>query len=153
MRHLIPAFLTLALVACQTTPEESATAPRVATGNGTLNWIQTDGATRKGATFTFSEVRIEGNGWLVMHPFRDGKPDGSVYVGATYLPSGENRDVSITVDSEPETDTMFIVMLHRDVNENREFDFIFVDEVHVLDKAVFEDDVMIAHAIRAPAEE
>ena len=45
---------------------------------------------------------------------------------------------------------MFIVMLHRDVNENQEFDFVFVDSVNVLDKAVFEGCTMIAHAIPAP---
>ncbi len=36
--------------------------------DGEKNWIIVDGATRDGATFTFSEVHIDGNGWLVMHP-------------------------------------------------------------------------------------
>ena len=45
---------------------------------------------------------------------------------------------------------MFLVMLHRDVNENREFDFVFVDERNVSDKAVFEGAKMIAHPIAAP---
>ena len=48
------------------------------------------------------------------------------------------------------TGEMFIVMLHRDVNENQAFDFVFVDAVNVLDKAVFEGRTMIAHAIPAP---
>ena len=62
-------------------------------------------------------------------------------------PSG---DVEITVDSAPSAGDMFIVMLHRDVNENQEFDFVFVDSVNVLDKAVFEGRTMIAHRISAP---
>ncbi|MDJ0788544.1 MAG: hypothetical protein QNK05_17190 [Myxococcota bacterium] len=128
----------------------AAEAPAFTMGNGDVNWIVTEGARRDGATFTFSEVRIDGNGWLVMHPFKDGKPVGEVYVGATYLEDGENRDVEITVDSVPEPGTMFIVMLHLDVNENRVFDFVFVDERNVLDKAVFEGTKMIAHAIAAP---
>ena len=45
---------------------------------------------------------------------------------------------------------MFIVMLHRDVNENQVFDFVFVDERNVLDKAVFEGNTMIGHAYPAP---
>ncbi len=45
---------------------------------------------------------------------------------------------------------MFIVMLHRDVNENQVFDFVFVDERNVLDKAVFESTKMIAHPFAAP---
>ena len=67
-------------------------------GDGDANWIVVDDASRDGATFTFSEVQIDGNGWLVMHPFEDGKPNGDIYVGATYIPNGENRDVEIKVD-------------------------------------------------------
>jgi hypothetical protein len=127
-----------------------ADAPKMTTGNGKANWIIVDGAKRDGATFTFSKVLIDGNGWLVMHPFKDGKPVGEIYVGATYLKKGESNDVAVTVDSLPKTGDMFIVMLHSDVNENQEFDFVFVDERNVLDKAVFEGNVMIAHAIAAP---
>ena len=127
-----------------------AEAPAISMGNGESNWIETEGAKRDGATFTFREVQIGGNGWLVMHPFKDGKPVGEVYVGATYLKSGENRDVSIQVDSVPEPGDMFIVMLHSDVNGNEEFDFVFVDERNVLDKAVFEGTKMIGHPFAAP---
>jgi hypothetical protein len=45
---------------------------------------------------------------------------------------------------------MFIVMLHRDTNENEVFDFVFVDEQNVMDHAVFEGGTMIGHAIAAP---
>ncbi len=45
---------------------------------------------------------------------------------------------------------MFIVMLHSDVNENQVFDFVFVDEVNVLDKAVFEGTKMIGFPFAAP---
>ena len=124
--------------------------PAISLGNGTTNWIVTDGVTRNGATFTFAEVQIDGNGWLVMHPFKDGKPVGEVYVGSTYIEDGTSSNVEITVDESPAPGTMFIVMLHRDVNENQAFDFVFVDDRHVLDKAVFEGTTMIAHAIAAP---
>jgi hypothetical protein len=118
--------------------------------NGDKNWIVVEDASREGATFTFSEVHIDGNGWLVMHPFEDGEPNGDIYVGATYLRDGDNRNVEITVDSEPNAGDLFLVMLHRDVNENQEFDFVFVDSVNVLDKAVMEGLTLIAHAIPAP---
>jgi hypothetical protein len=135
----------LALTACMTIAKMVG---RI--GDGDANWIVVDDATRDGATLTFSEVHIDGNGWLVMHPFEDGKPNGDIYVGATYVANGDNHDVEITVDPEPSTGDMFIVMLHRDVNENQEFDFVFVDSVNVLDKAVFEGRTMIGHAIPAP---
>jgi hypothetical protein len=66
--------------------------------------------------------------------------------GAAGLEDCENRDVSITVDSVPEPGEMFIVMLHRDVNENNSF----VDERHVLDKAVFEGAKRSGHPFAAP---
>ena len=153
MQTLVLALTVLLAVGLQTAaseePSPAGEAPTT-TGNGKANWIHTEGATRTGATFSFREVRIDGNGWLVMHPFKDGKPVGDVYVGATYLADGENRGVAITVDSVPEPGEMFIVMLHRDVNEDKVFDFVFVDERNVLDKAVFEGTMMIAHAFAAP---
>ena len=147
-----PSLLLMALlapIACATTPDPSP-APQITLGNGEANWIIVEGATRDGATFTFREVQIDGNGWLVMHPFENGEPVGEVYVGATFIESGRNRDVEISVEPEPTTGEMFIVMLHSDVNDNREFDFVFVDERNVLDRAVFEGTTMIAHRFAAP---
>lgn len=133
---------------------ETVAAPKASErsiGNGEANWIITDGATRDGARFVFPEVQINGNGWLVMHPFENGKPNGDIYVGATYVSSGNNNDVAITVKHEPATGDMFIVMLHRDVDEDQQFDFVFVgDTGHVEDKAVFEGKTMIGHAYAAP---
>ena len=147
------ALLSLTLSASEAQSEEPmppATTPKITLGNGTANWIVTEGTTRTGATFTFPEVQIDGDGWLVMHPFAVGKPVGEVYVGASFIKDGINRDVAIQVDEAPAKGTMFLVMLHSDVNKNQEFDFVFVDERNVLDKAVFEGTTMIAHPIAAP---
>ena len=133
-----------------TTEEPTTAAPQITFGNGDANWIVIDGMTRTGSTLTFSEVQIDGNGWLVLHPFEGGKPVGEIYVGSTYLGNGANQDVDITVESGIEPGDMFLVMLHRDVNENQKFDFVFVDDRNVLDKAVFEGTRMIAHPIAAP---
>ncbi|MCI5045477.1 MAG: hypothetical protein MRY72_12335 [Aquisalinus sp.] len=130
--------------------EKSYAQSEISMGNGESNWIITEGMIRDGASFTFPEVKIKGNGWLVMHPFTDGKPDGKIYVGHTYILDGINSDVDISVEPTPSSGDMFIVMLHRDVDEDREFDFVFVDENHVEDRAVFEGSTMIAHVIAAP---
>lgn len=155
MRLATVALISISLVGftfgCATEPAPQTDAPpQITFGNGAANWIVTEGFTRSGATFRFREVQIDGNGWLVMHPFENGRPVGKVYVGSTYVRDGANRDVAITVDAEPTTGTMFLVMLHLDVNEDQQFDFVFVDERNVLDKAVFEGTTMIAHAIEAP---
>jgi hypothetical protein len=119
-------------------------------GNGTENWIDVAGVTRNNSILTFPEVQIDGNGWLVIHPFENGKPNGDKYVAQTYLENGKNENVEIDVLKGLMTDEMFIVMLHRDTNENKVLDFIFVDDTNVLDRAVFEGSRMIGHAIPAP---
>lgn len=136
--------------AAQAASAAEPTRDQIRLGNGEENWIVVEGATRDGATFTFAEVQIANNGWLVMHPFEGGKPNGNIYVGASYVAQGTNANVEITVDPTPNPGDMYIVMLHSDVNENQEFDFVFVDERNVLDKAVFEGLTMIAHPIAAP---
>ena len=124
--------------------------PQMGIGNGEKNWIVLEGVTRAGSVLSFKEVQIDGNGWLVMHPFEDGAPNGDKYVAYTYLENGKNVDVNIDVLKGLSSDEMFIVMLHRDGNENKVFDFIFVDDQNVMDRAVFEGSTMIGHVIAAP---
>lgn len=128
----------------------STIAQGISMGNGSQNWITVDDVKREDSILTFSEVRIDGNGWLVIHPFENGVPNGDKYVGATYLKSGKNSDVAIDVIKGLAPGEMFIVMLHRDSNENGILDFIFVDDQNVMDLAVFEGSTMIGHAIAAP---
>lgn len=124
--------------------------PQMSIGNGDNNWIVLEDVQRKESVLTFKEVQIDGNGWLVMHPFENGAPNGDKYVAYTYLESGKNKDVQIDVLKGVNSDEMFIVMLHRDLNENGVFDFIFVDDQNVMDRAVFENTTMIGHVIAAP---
>lgn len=119
-------------------------------GNGEKNWIDVKGVTRNASTLTFREIQIDGNGWLVIHPFEDGAPNGDKYVASTYLADGKHANVDIHVLKGLEQGEMFIVMLHRDLNENRVFDFVFIDATNVLDRAIFEGSKMIGHAIPAP---
>ncbi|MEO0574008.1 MAG: hypothetical protein AAF004_01005 [Pseudomonadota bacterium] len=149
-------MISLALHGCVATPVSedipsgAAAQSSVTFGDGEKNWIVADDVTRNGARFTFSEVHIQNNGWLVLHPFKDGKPVGEIYAGATYISSGTNTNVEISIAQAPAPGTMFLVMLHQDVNENRAFDFVFVDERNVLDEAVFEGNKMISHVFATP---
>ena len=87
---------------------------------------------------------------MVMHPFRDGKPDGRVVAGYTAIPDGISTDVSLSVSPQPASGDRYIVMLHSDANRNGEFDFVFVNEREVVDAAVFEGSTMIGHVFVAP---
>ena len=123
---------------------------RLQHGECESNWISTDAVTRDGDVLVFEEVNVANNGWLVMHPFEDGAPNGDKYVAATYVEKGVNRNVAIEVYKGITADENFIVMLHNDSNENQIFDFVFVDDTNVMDRAVFEGPKMIGHVFTAP---
>jgi len=125
-------------------------APQITMGNGEESWIISDDVKRNGTTLTFSEVNIDGPGFLVMHPFEDGKPNGDKYVASSYLAAGKNTNVDITVHKGMTSGESFIVMLHSDVNDNKILDFVFVDDTNVMDKAVFENTRMIGHIVKVP---
>ncbi|GAB5414215.1 MAG: hypothetical protein Cons2KO_18180 [Congregibacter sp.] len=145
MKNLIFAILLLALPFSALAQESG-----ISMGNGTQNWILTDGATRDGNTFVIPEVHIDGNGWLVMHPFENGKPNGNVVAGYSKLADGTSQNVAISVEPDTKAGDLFIVMLHRDANHNGEFDFVFVNEREVVDIAVFEGSTMVGHVLQAP---
>ncbi len=124
-------------------------------GQGTFSEVQTVGtriATRRGdaTTLTFAQVQIDGDGWLVLHPFVDGKPNGNIVSGYTFVPSGKNENVAVTLDHLASKGDRFIVMLHGDVDGDKVFDFVFVDDTNVEDKAVFEGNKIVAHPIAIP---
>ena len=119
-------------------------------GNGENNWIDIESMERVGNTLTFSQIKIDTDGWLVIHPFQNGAPNGDRVVGRTFLKAGLNESVSIDVPKGLASGEMMIVMLHKDSNNNGEFDFIFIDEQNVMDLAAFEGSTMIGHAVAAP---
>lgn len=146
MRYVY-ALLSLVLLAGQVIAEE---APKMTMGNGDQNWITTSDVQRDGNVLTFPSVHIAQSGWLVMHPFEDGRPNGDKYVAATYLTEGDNDNVAIEVYKGIDTGEKFIVMLHNDSNKNEIFDFVFIDDRNVMDLAVFEGTKMIGHVFVAP---
>ncbi len=98
---------------------QSDQAPHISIGNGSQNWITVEGVTREGGTLTFSEVQIDGDGWLIIHPFEGGAPNGDKYVASKFLEDGKISNVQIQVHKGLSSGEMFIVMLHRDSNENK----------------------------------
>lgn len=117
-------------------------------GNGVENYIALEGVRRFGDTLVFPEVKIADPGFLVVHPFKDGVPVGTVYTGATALTAGITAEARIALDPAPKAGDPIIVMLHSDANRDGVFDF--GDGVTVPDGPVFEDGVMIALRATTP---
>ena len=142
-------------------------------GNGEDNAIQMEGLRRAEGETTFSETRVDGGvpktfranstaiifpevviekaGWVVLHPVIDGRPNGDMVSGYTYVNPGRNENVTIRTDHPVDAGDKFLVMLHSDADQDRVFDFVFVEDgINVEDKAVFEGTRMIAHIFSVP---
>ena len=125
-------------------------------GDATYSLVRVDGeavSSLRGSTtkLQFSEVTAANNSWIVLHPVIDGRPDGDMVSGFTYVGAGTTQDVAIQVDHPVDAGDKFLVMLHQDVDEDRVFDFVFVEDgINVEDTAVFEGTRMIAHVFDAP---
>lgn len=147
--------------------------PPITLGNGEQNMIVMEGLTASDAPSTFATVRMDGDtltsfranttalvfpsvtiekaGWLVLHPVIDGRPDGDMVSGFTYLDAGTTENATIMVDHPADPGDKFLVMMHSDVDEDKVFDFVFVEDgINVEDKAVFEGTTMVAHIFAVP---
>ncbi len=58
--------------------------------------------------------------------------------------------MAVKINTTSKNGEHFLVMLHRDVNEDHVFDFVFVDPPNVLDRAVVEGSKMIARILTSP---
>ena len=135
--------------------------------------IQIDGLTRADGVTQFSEVRVDGDavymfrgdstaitfprvvienpGFIVLHPVMDGRPNGDMVSGFTYLDAGETENVTINIDHPADVGTKFLVMLHSDGDRDHVLDFNFVEDgINVADTAVFEGTRMVAHIFAVP---
>lgn len=170
------AFTGLLAAACLThtvIAQETPAAHKITMGNGEANAIQIEGLTRAESVSQFIEVRVDGAitstfrgdsvalifpevtiekpGFIVLHPVMDGRPNGDVVSGFTYLGAGTHKDVTVRLDTPADPGRKFLVMLHTDVDDDRVLDFVFVEDgINVEDTAVFEGRHMIAHIFAVP---
>lgn len=147
--------------------------PQITMGDGERNSIQIEGLTREDGVRQFAEVRLDGSmastfradsvtltfpkvvnehaSFLVLHPVMDGRPNGDMVSGFAYLPAGTHENVKLHMDHPADSGRKFLVMLHRDVDNDRTLDFVFVEDgINVEDIGVFEDTHMIAKIFKIP---
>lgn len=172
-RLALAALVSALCLAAPSTAQEADSAPAMTIGNGEMNAIEVDGLTRQDGVTTFTEVHVDGElisnfrghstaitfpevlieapGWLVLHPVIDGRPNGDMVSGFTYVSAGQTADVTVQIDHPADAGDRFLVMLHSDTDGDRVFDFVFVEDgINVEDRAVFEGNQMIAHLIELP---
>ena len=71
-------------------------------------------------TVTIDSVTADTDGWIVIHTQADGKP--SPILGFAPVTAGENTAVTVQIDPEMATDTLY-AMLHVDEGAAGEFEF------------------------------
>ena len=172
LRYLAMGLAGLSAI-CFASAQEVAELPQMTMGDGERNSIQVDGLTREDGVRQFAEVRLDGAqastfradtvtlvfpeivnehpSFLVLHPVIDGRPNGDMVSGFTYLPAGTHENVNLPMDHPADSGRKFLVMLHKDVDDDRTLDFVFVEDgVNVEDTAVFEGSHMIAKIFEVP---
>ena len=78
----------------------------------------------RGDVLIVEEVKVESDGWLVVHPAAEGGgPDASAVLGRAFVLHGTTERVPVTLDAPaPPGDSLF-VMLHDDTGELGRFEF------------------------------
>ena len=130
-------------------PSELPDPADIVLGDGEKNSITVEGVIWNGNILTFQRVVNSSKSFLVLHPFKDGRPVGDVYVAAKLLDAGDNQNVDITLNVDVNAGDTFLVMLHQDANDNGTFE-LGDGKKNVPDTPVFEGMTMIAHIIQAP---
>jgi hypothetical protein len=71
-------------------------------------------------TISVSQIVSPTQGWIVIHTQQDGAPGPAI--GYSMVQAGTNSNVSVEIDSERRTDTLY-AMLHEDTGVMGEFEF------------------------------
>ncbi len=163
----------LALAACSAQSQDAPALPAITMGNGVDNRIEIAGVSREdtGVTIkmsrdgasersafrmnatrvTLPSVTTAQPGWVVLHPVKAGVPDGDIVAGYARVEAGRTAPVVIETTYRADAGDSFLVMLHKDANDDGVFDFVFrEDGVNVEDIAVFEGNVMVSHILTLP---
>jgi hypothetical protein len=84
--------------------------------------ISTDGLKASPSTVSIGTVTAEKDGYVVVHRTDfTGTIPGEV-IGHTPVKAGENAEVAVTLEPQPEAGTKLIVMLHTEDDNDTDFD-------------------------------
>jgi subtilisin family serine protease len=87
--------------------------------------VQVSDQSGDGTAVTVDSVTMSEGGFVVVHDssLLDGRVAGSVVGSSGYLAPGQSSGVEVSLDEPLESNQPIIAMLHRDTNDNQQFDF------------------------------
>jgi hypothetical protein len=83
--------------------------------------IATEGAEIGTGSVVFPMVKIDMNGYVVVHAVRDGAPVIPASLGHAAVPAGESMDVEVPIEGL--APGSYIAMIHYETNGNGTYDF------------------------------
>jgi hypothetical protein len=81
-----------------------------------------------GATLIIDEVTIDGDGWLVIHAMKDGKPVVPGSIGRVALKAGTSKSLTVTLDAPVASGDVVLTMLHADKGAMGTYEFPGADK-------------------------
>lgn len=85
--------------------------------------IDVEGATIEGNSVVFPAVKIDKDGYVVIHAVENGEPIIPASVGHTAVPAGDSENVSVEIEGGAMEGTDYVAMIHYETNDNDTYDF------------------------------
>lgn len=85
--------------------------------------IDIDGATIEDGALVFPSVKIDMDGYVVIHAVKDGEPVIPASIGHTAVKAGVSENVSVEVEGGAMEGTDYVAMIHYETNGNDTYDF------------------------------
>lgn len=85
--------------------------------------IDVDGATIEDGAVVFPSVKIDQDGYVVIHAVENGEPVIPASIGHTAVPAGDSENVSVEIEGGAMEGTDYVAMIHYETNDNDTYDF------------------------------
>ncbi|WP_099868089.1 DUF7282 domain-containing protein [Pararhizobium haloflavum] len=85
--------------------------------------IDVDGATIEDGAVVFPSVKIDQDGYVVIHAVEDGEPVVPASIGHTAVAAGDSENVTVEVEGGAMEGTEYVAMIHYETNDNGTYDF------------------------------
>jgi hypothetical protein len=85
--------------------------------------IDVEGATIEGNSVVFPAVKIDKDGYVVIHAVESGEAVIPASIGHTAVPAGDSENVAVEIEGGAMEGTDYVAMIHYETNDNDTYDF------------------------------
>lgn len=85
--------------------------------------IDVEGAKIEGTSIVFPAVKIDKDGYVVVHAVENGEAVIPASVGHTAVAAGDSQNVAVEIEGGATEGTDYVAMIHYETNDNGTYDF------------------------------